>query len=63
MIIEELKKTLALCCHVHTNHLICPSSYSREGKKANAGRRPPAKAIFRKRLACDMIVSMKQQPA
>ncbi len=33
MIVEELKKTLALCCHVHTNHLICPSSYSREGKK------------------------------
>ena len=33
MIVEELKKTLALCCHVHTNHLICLHLIAERGKK------------------------------
>ena len=53
--IEELKKTLTLRCHVHTDHLICPSSYSRGRKNANAGRKSSARAIFHKSLTCDMI--------
>lgn len=62
MIVEKLKRRLR-CAVMYIPitsfvlHLIA------ERGKSKCRQKTTCKTIFRKRLACDMIVSMKQQPA